>query len=515
MNIKLSPAFMAALAAVAVLSGCGGGGGSAGTTAGNGASTGTGSTGSGGATGSTDTRSDYVKLAASCQRPRSGVSAAGVRFPDRQGSLSDELKWVRSFIDESYLWYREVPTGLRQENYSNPIDYFDVLKTTAITSSGRPKDQFHFTYATDEWEASSTSGIELGYGISWSSSAPDVFPRVWRVALVEPGSPAAVAGVQRGDSLLTVDSVSLADTTQAGANTLNAGLFPQSAGSVHRLGLSRNGFPVNVQLTATRLSLQPVANVKVIDTPTGKVGYLLFNDHNAVAETQLIAAINTLKAANVTDVVLDMRYNGGGYLNIASELAYMIAGPVPTAGKVFERLQFNDKVSAASTPPPLSFLTSASGLASPVPTAAGTALPYLGLRRVTMLTTPGTCSASEAVVNGLRGVDVEVNLIGGETCGKPYGFYPEDNCGTTYFAVQFQGVNNKGFGDYANGFQPTCRISDDLSRPVGDTGEGMLSAALSYRANGICPASASRFAAGDATPLKLVRPLAKQVAILK
>ena len=86
---------MAALAAVAVLSGCGGGGGSSGTTAGNSSGSSSGSGSSGGATGSTDTRSDYVKLAASCQRPRSGVSAAGVRFPDRQGSLSDELKWVR------------------------------------------------------------------------------------------------------------------------------------------------------------------------------------------------------------------------------------------------------------------------------------------------------------------------------------------------------------------------------------------------------------------------------------
>ncbi|KQN67484.1 peptidase S41 [Duganella sp. Leaf61] len=497
---------MAALAAAAMLSGCGGGGGSSGTTAGNGTNSGS------GATGSTDTRSDYVKLAASCQRPRSGTSAAGVRFPDRQGSLSDELKWVRSFIDETYLWYREVPTTLRQENYSNPIDYFADLKTTAVTSSGRAKDQFHFTYATDEWEASSTSGIELGYGVTWASSAANVLPRLWRVTLVEPGSPAALAGVQRGDTLQLVDGVSISDTTQSGINVINAALFPQSAGSLHRFALDRNGVTVNVQLAAARLSLQPVANVKVIDTPTGKVGYLLFNDHNAVAETQLIAAINTLKAANVTDVVLDMRYNGGGYLAIANELAYMIAGPTPTTGKVFSRLQFNDKTTPIA---PMNFLASAAGISSPAPTAAGTALPYLGLRRVTMLTTPGTCSASESVINGLRGVDVEVNLVGGETCGKPYGFYPEDNCGTTYFAVQFQGVNDKGFGDYANGFQPTCRVSDDLTRPVGDTSEGMLSAALSYRANGICPATASRFAAGAATPLKLVRPLAKEAAILR
>jgi len=507
MNIKLYPAFTATLAALFLLSGCGGGGGGSGAATG-GASAG-GATGSGSAT---DTRSDYLKLAASCQRPRSGVSAAGVRFADRQGTLTDELKWVRSFVDESYLWYKEVPTNLRQDSYRSPVDYFADLKTSAVTASGRPKDQFHFTYDTAEWEAMSVSGVELGYGINWSSTAEDVYPRVWRVALVEPGSPAARAGVQRGDTLQSVDGVSISDTTSYGTNVLNTGLFPQAAGSTHRFILVRGGATVDVQLVAANLALQPVANVKVIDTPTGKVGYLLFNDHNAVAETQLIAAINTLKAANVTDVVLDMRYNGGGYLDLASELAYMIAGPAPTTGKVFERLQFNDKIPAVA---PLAFLASAAGFPSPVPTAVGTALPYLGLKRVTMLTTPGTCSASEAVVNGLRGVDVEVNLIGGETCGKPYGFTPEDNCGTTYFAVQFQGVNDKGFGDYANGFQPTCRVNDDLERPVGDTGEGMLSAALSYRASGFCPATASRFAAGTSSALRPVRAAVKQIAIVK
>ena len=506
MNIKLYPAFTAALATLVLLSGCGGGGGSSGTT--SGASTG----GASGGNTSTDTRSDYVKLAGSCQRPRSGTSAAGVRFTDRQGTLTDELKWVRSFVDESYLWYKEVPTNLRQESYRSPVDYFADLKTTATTASGRPKDQFHFTYDTAVWEAMSGGGVELGYGVTWSSSAADVLPRVWRVALVEPGSPAARAGVRRGDTLQLVDGVSISDTTPSGVAVLNAALFPEHAGVNHRLTVLREGVSFYVDVAAASLAIAPVSNVKVIDTPTGKVGYLLFNDHNAVAETQLIAAINTLKAANVTDVVLDMRYNGGGYLSIANELAYMIAGPGPTAGKVFTRMQFNDKVPAMA---PTNFLSTAAGIAAPQPTATGTALPYLGLKRVTMLTTAGTCSASEAVVNGLRGVDVEVNLIGGETCGKPYGFYPEDNCGTTYFAVQFQGVNAKDFGNYADGFQPTCRVADDLASPIGDTSEGMLSAALSYRAGGSCPASASRLAAGTANPLRLVRPAVKEIAILK
>jgi hypothetical protein len=230
-----------------------------------------------------------------------------------------------------------------------------------------------------------------------------------------------------------------------------------------------------------------------------------------VAEKQLIDAFNLFKSQGVNDLVLDMRYNGGGLLYIASELAYMIGGP-GTAGKTFEDLVYNNKI---APDPPIPFLSTAYGFAAPNPAPAGTALPYLGLKRVTVLTTPGTCSASEAVINGLRGVDIEVNIIGGQTCGKPYGFTPVDNCGTTYFSIEFKGVNAKGFGDFADGFAPTCTVADDLGHALGDTSEGMLSAALSYRATNACPASGTARASvsASAAPMQLVRPQMKEIAV--
>ncbi len=193
-------------------------------------------------------------------------------------------------------------------------------------------------------------------------------------------------------------------------------------------------------------------NVKTLPAPNNMVGYMLFNDHIATAESELIAAINNCKAANITDLVLDIRYNGGGYLDIASELAYMIGGSAITPGAYFERLQFNDRnpFNPVTTP----FHTTSQNFDVP----AGQALPTLNLSRVYVLTTADTCSASEAIVNGLRGAGVAVNLIGGTTCGKPYGFYPRDNCSTTYFTIQFKGVNNAGFGDYPEGFTPTCPV---------------------------------------------------------
>jgi hypothetical protein len=238
------------------------------------------------------------------------------------------------------------------------------------------------------------------------------------------------------------------------------------------------------------------------------VGYVLFNDHLAPAEQGLFNAFTTLRAANVTDLVLDLRYNGGGYLNIASEAAYMIAGPAHTTGLTFEKTVFNDKHPtidpvAGGTIEPVPFYSTTLGITSGF--AAGQALPFLGLSRVFVLTGPDTCSASESVINSLRGAGVTVIQIGSTTCGKPYGFYPQDNCGTTYFSIQFKGINNAGFGDYPDGFSaqnqttgyvgvqiPGCSVADDFTHALGDSAEGRLAAALAYRASGsaaACPAA--------------------------
>lgn len=191
------------------------------------------------------------------------------------------------------------------------------------------------------------------------------------------------------------------------------------------------------------------------------------------------------------DLVLDIRYNGGGYLDIASEVAYMIAGPTPTAGQTFELDQFNSKNPTVNPVTqdaitPLGFHTTTQGFSLP----AGQALPSLNLARVFVLTGGSTCSASEAIINSLQGVNVQVIQIGSTTCGKPYGFYPADNCAVTYFSIQFQGVNAKNFGDYPDGFTPQntvategvlvpgCSVADDFTHTLGDPAEGRLGAEL-------------------------------------
>jgi hypothetical protein len=273
-------------------------------------------------------------------------------------------------------------------------------------------------------------------------------------------------------------------------------------------------------MTSAQTTTVPVKNTATFDVAGTKVGYLTFNSHIKPAETQLIEAISQLQANNIQELVLDMRYNGGGYLTIAAELGYMVAGSV-SEGEVFDALTFNDKYTVRdpinnNILEPSRFSSSAAGFDAPTnPTPAGTTLPGLGLARVFILASGGTASASEALINGLRGVDVEVILIGEATRGKPYGWYALDNCGITYSTIQFKGSNAKGFGDYSDGFIPVvsadlsgaeitgCQVADDLSHALGDANEARLAAALGYIETGSCPtdtASAWNAKSGNAKP---------------
>ena len=428
-------------------------------------------------------------LAEECAVPRTGAdTVTGAPYTDTLGSLATEKAFLRSWIDESYLWYQDVralpAATLDPNSYSTDLAYFAALKTPLTDAMGQPKDKFHFTYDTTAWEQLSLNGNSDGYGFEVALLAASP-PRSAVVAYLDAasGTPATVNGISRGAAIVAVDGVDLANG--ADVATLNAGLFPTTPGNhtfvIRDLGSSTTR---TVMLQAQQITETPVQNVMQLPVPYQKVGYMLFNDHIATAESELVAAIAQLKNYGVTDLVLDIRYNGGGYLDIASELAYMIAGPTITSGKFFEREMFNDRnpfnLSTAQTT--TDFHSTGQGFSFP----ASQALPVLGLSRVFVLTTADTCSASEAIVNGLEGAGVTVNLIGGVTCGKPYGFFPKDNCGTTYFAIQFQGVNNAGFGNYPDGFTPTCSVADDFTHALGDPAEAQLNMALGYRASGTC-----------------------------
>ncbi len=491
----------ATLAALVALSACGGDGSSSFANSGTASSASSSGSGDGWVAGVFEPATHFV---AQCQNPRSGTDPiTHVAYPDVSGTILDENNWLRSWTNQLYLWYREVP-DLDPGTYSTTAAYFAVLKTSATTSTGNPKDRFHFTYPTTIWEQMSQAGVDIGYGLNWDIVVATP-PRLVYAAYVWPGDAAASAGIVRGAQVLAIDGVDMVNAADsASVATLNEGLTPTATGESHTFTLQNAGSSTTYMVTmqSAAVTETPVPIVTTVSGPNGTVGYILFNDHIATSEQELIAAINQLRTANVTELVLDIRYNGGGYLDIASELAYMIAGPGPTSGQTFDQQIFNDKY--PSTNPvtgqpltPTAFHSTSQGFSSTP--AAGTSLPYLGLTRVFVLTGPGTCSASEAIINGLNGVNVQPIQIGSTTCGKPYGFYPQDNCGTTYFSIEFQGNNAQGFGNYPDGFSPQnsttltsavltgCSVADDFGHALGDPAEGRLAAALGYIAGQGCP----------------------------
>jgi len=440
---------------------------------------------------------DAATFANQCQNPGGGSDPfTGQAYG--AGSTLDENNFLRSFSNNTYLWYDEIvdqDPGL----FNNPLDYFDQLRTNALSPTNAAKDKFHFTYDSDVWFGLSQGGVSAGYGIDWAFIRSSI-PRDIRIAYTEPNSPAAGAGLARGDRVLAINGFDIDTNSSDGIDVLNAALYPAGIGESYTFTFSSG----EVTLTSDQITNAMVQNVDVIDTPTGRVGYMTFNYHRAPAEEELFNAIQFLDAQGIDDLVLDIRYNGGGYLDIAAQLAYMIAGPVPTAGRTFESIQFNDKhpitnpvTGNSISPTPFHNETLGFSLAE------GQPLPTLDLPRVFVLTGGGTCSASEAVMNGLRGVDVDVIQVGSTTCGKPYGFYAQGNCGTHYFTIQFRGVNEKNFGDYTDGFYPGdpgamdmaevpgCAVADDFTKQLGDPTEGQLATALAYRDAGACPAPAS------------------------
>ena len=260
------------------LSACGGGGGGGAIGGGNGGGGGGGGGGSGWQPG---VFLDWSTFYANCESPRSGNNPiTGNPFPDVQGTTLDENNFLRSYSNDTYLWYDEIvdrDPGL----YDDPIAYFDLLKTDAVTPSGRPKDDFHGTRDAAEYYQAVQSGVSAGYGIQWAFLSV-VPPRELLIAYTELNTPATniPQPLERGAKILAIDGVDIDDNTQAGIDILNAGIQPAEAGETHTFTVLDRGsaVPRDVTLTSATITTPAVRTTTVISTLTGEVGYMLFNE---------------------------------------------------------------------------------------------------------------------------------------------------------------------------------------------------------------------------------------------
>jgi C-terminal peptidase prc len=312
------------------------------------------------------------------------------------------------------------------------------------------------------------AGVFVGIGIGLTSpNVGELFIRE-----VEPVSPAASAGLMRGDEILEINGRTIAELEADDA--IGQALGPARVGVEVELLIqpvgALPGDVVSVTMSKEVITIDVVPDWGIYDVGGEDVGYLLFNSFIPTAVEDLRTAFAEFAAAGVTNVVIDLRYNGGGLLALAESIIDVLGGD----GHVGE-VQFTARFS--STPP------------APVEHVEFIDDPdAFPVERIAFITTARTASASELLINALAPYR-DVHVVGDTTLGKPVGQGAADFCGGDYRLrlVAFDLVNADGEGEYYDGIAPTCAAVDDLTHPLGDPDEDSLSKALSVAATGACP----------------------------
>lgn len=360
-------------------------------------------------------------------------------------------------MNDQYLWFDK--QGTANDAAADTAKYLDSLLY-------KPKDRYSFAQPTAQFTQFFAEGTRTGYG--YSLAYTDTTQTVLKVRLVEPLSPVGKAGLLRGDTIVSIDGFT---TAQIAAGQLPA----VSTAGITRSFVVKNDAQVQRTLTVASqvFDLSPVIKADVLTAANGsKVGYMMYQEFIAKGADAMGAAFNTFRQAGVTELILDLRYNGGGSILQARNLASM-AGGSALNGQVFAEYRYSAKLSAQNS---AQAFTSSGLPAAPVDT----------IKRIVVIMSGSTASASELVINALQPFKPVVT-IGSTSFGKPYAFVPREACGTTYNAANIEIANAVGFSDYSAGFTPTCAVADDLTRQLGDPAELRIAAALGYIHTGFCP----------------------------
>ena len=384
-----------------------------------------------------------------------GCSSGG---GDSSCSTVAQNRSVHREMLDNYYWYDRLPSRVDYEAFDSPAATLDYLRYDAL-------DRFSYIASRQAFDNFLNDGTYIGYGFSYGIEAGgEVLLR-----FVYTQSPAGVAGLERGDEILAVNGQSAASISAAGG--WGSVFGPAEAGVPLALQLRRrSGAIETVNLSKNTVTINTVLHSEVINSGAATIGYLVFNNFLNTSPAELDPVFAQFDIAGVDRLVLDLRYNGGGSVAVARDLASRIRDTLAADTDLFVELRFNDRNRDSD----FSFYLA--------PRADN-----LGLDRLTVITTDATCSASEQVISGLSPFLSEVTTIGGSTCGKPVGQSPVDFCDSTLVAVNFASYNALGQGEYFSGISPDCAALDDPRFGFGDAAEPLLQAARFHVDNAACP----------------------------
>jgi carboxyl-terminal processing protease len=384
-----------------------------------------------------------------------------VAEPETPAADTDHLKdSALAYSKDIYLWYNQIPSTFNARSYEDYNKIMTALRQYSIEPGfAQPVDRWSFAVPKSEWDdiSSGVSG-DFGMGVFFRTEGD------LRVKLVEKDSPADRLGIHRGWRITRINGNSNIATSNS--NFILDAVF--NSNSATFTFQKPDNSSVDLTLNRAQYRDRAVYLDSVYAVNQKKVGYMVFNSF--IGDTGRIyqdfeRVFSRFAAANVSDVVVDLRYNGGGYVTVQEKLANYLVNASANGG-VMMKQEFNDKYPQYNS------------------TTAFHKLGSLNANRLFFIVSNSTASASELLINNLKPY-MDVKVVGPKsTYGKPVGYFPIPVGDWYIFPVSFRTTNKNGEGNYFNGIAVQGQAADGLDKDWGDATEASLAGVLTYVATG-------------------------------